>query len=312
MIEIIVRGMPGIGKTTLAHVITAALLPLFKAGGTTPTIVIADDPGHQEAIEKVGISESLKFIADFLYTREQVVLIRTTAIHNDHENDHARIKRVTIGKELTHYAGTRQMPVTSAPPEVGHPPITAKGSTTGRWHSSQPNLTVVNHPKPAENVQESGTDWHEVDYPPGSTEGQSLRSSSEHPVASNESKSISDVYGRMLRSFLETNPGPNHGETPEQTIARQKKWINELLAGNTVNCIFCGHCYGPSATTAVSQQDVLKAHVMQCPEHPLAVLRRKIVQIYDTWLLVEDDQAEAAVNSMNEIRTLLHREASSG
>lgn len=58
-------------------------------------------------------------------------------------------------------------------------------------------------------------------------------------------------------------------ETPKQTIERLKKWIDDLQSGMYINCVYCGHRYGPQDKVAASMQDALKVHVSQCPEHPM-------------------------------------------
>lgn len=55
-------------------------------------------------------------------------------------------------------------------------------------------------------------------------------------------------------------------------IRRQQRWIADLHTGTSINCVYCGHNYGPSATTPVAMADVLKAHIAQCPEHPMSGL----------------------------------------
>jgi hypothetical protein len=55
-------------------------------------------------------------------------------------------------------------------------------------------------------------------------------------------------------------------------IERQARWISDLQAGTFINCVYCGHRYGPSATTPVAMADVLKAHIAECPEHPMSKL----------------------------------------
>ena len=65
-------------------------------------------------------------------------------------------------------------------------------------------------------------------------------------------------------------------ETPAQTIARLKKWIDDLQSGMYINCVYCGHRYGPKDKTPTSMQDVLKKHVEQCPQHPMHQLREAL------------------------------------
>lgn len=54
---------------------------------------------------------------------------------------------------------------------------------------------------------------------------------------------------------------------------RLRAWVADLQSGQYVNCVYCGHRYGPGETTPVSVADALKAHVATCAEHPLAKLK---------------------------------------
>ena len=55
-------------------------------------------------------------------------------------------------------------------------------------------------------------------------------------------------------------------------VERLTAWVADLQSGMYVNCVYCGHRYGPGETTPVSMADALKAHIAQCPEHPMAEL----------------------------------------
>lgn len=54
-----------------------------------------------------------------------------------------------------------------------------------------------------------------------------------------------------------------------------KQWIIDMQQGCYVNCVYCGHRYGPYNQTPVSQADILKAHIEQCPEHPMSFLKKE-------------------------------------
>jgi DNA-directed RNA polymerase subunit RPC12/RpoP len=64
-------------------------------------------------------------------------------------------------------------------------------------------------------------------------------------------------------------------EELEAESARLEQWVNDLQSGMYVNCVYCGHRYGPSETTPVSMAEVLKQHIEQCPEHPMSALKRE-------------------------------------
>jgi hypothetical protein len=57
------------------------------------------------------------------------------------------------------------------------------------------------------------------------------------------------------------------------------QWIDDLLSGMYVNCVYCGHRYGPSKKTPVSMADVLKAHIEICPKHPMSALKKRIEEL---------------------------------
>jgi hypothetical protein len=54
------------------------------------------------------------------------------------------------------------------------------------------------------------------------------------------------------------------------TEAELQAWIQDLQSGMYINCVYCGHRYGPN-TTAVPA-DALRRHIAECTEHPLGQL----------------------------------------
>jgi hypothetical protein len=55
-------------------------------------------------------------------------------------------------------------------------------------------------------------------------------------------------------------------------VRRLHQWVADLQSGMYVNCVYCGHRYGPAETTPVAMADALKHHVARCPEHPMSTL----------------------------------------
>ena len=53
-------------------------------------------------------------------------------------------------------------------------------------------------------------------------------------------------------------------------VERLSTWVNDLQSGMYVNCVYCGHRYGPQKDTPVTMADTLKAHIETCPKHPLS------------------------------------------
>lgn len=62
-------------------------------------------------------------------------------------------------------------------------------------------------------------------------------------------------------------------EELKRNNTRLQAWVNDLHSGMFINCVYCGHRYGPDPGTPVSMSDVLKAHIETCPEHPMSKLK---------------------------------------
>ena len=61
-----------------------------------------------------------------------------------------------------------------------------------------------------------------------------------------------------------------------EEISQLKKWIDDLQSSKYINCVYCGHRYGPDPGTPVAMAEVLKKHIEQCPKHPLFQARKEI------------------------------------
>jgi hypothetical protein len=59
----------------------------------------------------------------------------------------------------------------------------------------------------------------------------------------------------------------------KERIATLRAWVDDLQSGMFVNCVYCGHRYGPKETTPVSMADALREHIEFCPDHPMSALR---------------------------------------
>ena len=58
-------------------------------------------------------------------------------------------------------------------------------------------------------------------------------------------------------------------------LARYKQWVSDLQSKMYVNCIYCGHRYGPDPDTPVAIAEVLKQHIEECPSHPMSLLKAR-------------------------------------
>lgn len=59
-------------------------------------------------------------------------------------------------------------------------------------------------------------------------------------------------------------------------IERLQNWVNDLQAGCFINCVYCGHRYGPDDEVPSTMADVLKEHIENCPEHPMSKLKAAV------------------------------------
>lgn len=56
---------------------------------------------------------------------------------------------------------------------------------------------------------------------------------------------------------------------------RLNKWVDDLQAGMSINCVYCGHNYGPDDGDHLNtMREALHAHVAKCPKHPLSRCRK--------------------------------------
>lgn len=62
-------------------------------------------------------------------------------------------------------------------------------------------------------------------------------------------------------------------------IERLRAWIDDLQSGMYVNCVYCGHRYGPEDEVPSSMADVLKEHIAHCPKHPMSALKAEIERL---------------------------------
>ncbi len=75
--------------------------------------------------------------------------------------------------------------------------------------------------------------------------------------------------------------------TQKIEIGNLKYWVNDLHLGMYINCVYCGHRYGPDKDVPASMADVLKKHIEKCPKHPLYEANQEIEQLKKEkeWLL---------------------------
>lgn len=103
--------------------------------------------------------------------------------------------------------------------------------------------------------------------------------------------------------------------TDEVEALREKRaklilWVNDLQSRQYVNCVYCGHRYGPSGDTPVSQADVLKEHIENCPEHPMSKLKQRVHGVacsIQSYLMGEEVEKSPAESWIRILELVLQR-----
>jgi hypothetical protein len=74
----------------------------------------------------------------------------------------------------------------------------------------------------------------------------------------------------------------------DEAIARLRAQVADLQSGMFINCVYCGHRYGPAETMAANipeggstVAEELRSHIARCPEHPMSTLRWALEVIMD-------------------------------
>lgn len=62
-------------------------------------------------------------------------------------------------------------------------------------------------------------------------------------------------------------------------IRRLEQWVDDLQSGMYINCVYCGWRAGTQEEGVPA--DILKAHIMECPEHPLSIAIAALREAYE-------------------------------
>ena len=100
-------------------------------------------------------------------------------------------------------------------------------------------------------------------WTPERIEQELARVKTQREVGHFEEDSLWRDYGKCLRGL----------KAALAEVERLKAWVNDCQAGMYINCVYCGHRYGPDDEVPATMADVLKAHIEQCPEHPMSALK---------------------------------------
>jgi hypothetical protein len=72
----------------------------------------------------------------------------------------------------------------------------------------------------------------------------------------------------------------------EDEIQYLRAWVQDLQSGMYVNCVYCGHRYGPKdfpqsipAAPKPDMAEALRKHIESCPKHPMSALRVRVARL---------------------------------
>ena len=77
-------------------------------------------------------------------------------------------------------------------------------------------------------------------------------------------------------------------------VERLQQWVNDLQSGMYINCVYCGHRYGPDPGTPVAMAEVLKRHIEQCPSHPLSHVKARLAKAEGVLRVIAEGHGQLA------------------
>jgi polyhydroxyalkanoate synthesis regulator phasin len=86
----------------------------------------------------------------------------------------------------------------------------------------------------------------------------------------------SDVINNLIQEYEKHIAGYRKVvEVLNNRIKELEQWVGDLQSRMYINCVYCGHRYGPKENTPVSMADILKEHIEVCPQHPMSKLKEE-------------------------------------
>lgn len=75
-----------------------------------------------------------------------------------------------------------------------------------------------------------------------------------------------------------------HIESLTAENSQLEAWIDDLQSGMYINCVYCGHRYGPNSDPYtkdfhLTMRKALEGHIASCPKHPLSAAKKEIAAL---------------------------------
>ena len=121
------------------------------------------------------------------------------------------------------------------------------------------------------------------------------------PDLEDEATAMLETIEFKRPACLDHVPGGKLSSSDRPRATTFQQWVADCQSGMYVNCVYCGHRYGPQDTTPVSMAEMLKTHIAACPRHPMAKLLKCCVaadHAYSSLLAVRDGITDALLVSL--------------
>lgn len=82
---------------------------------------------------------------------------------------------------------------------------------------------------------------------------------------------------------------------------RLQQHVHDLQSGMYINCVYCGHRYGPQDEVPATMADALKEHIEQCEKHPMSALKGQVKTIQKKCADIAYEYAVGCRDSAEEI-----------
>jgi len=96
----------------------------------------------------------------------------------------------------------------------------------------------------------------------------------------------------VLLKQLRECPNDSLAQRAADEIESLQNWVADCQSGMYINCVYCGHRYGPQDEVPSSMADVLREHVEQCPKHPLSAVKAEIERLRSRVRTLEEEGAK--------------------
>jgi len=124
-----------------------------------------------------------------------------------------------------------------------------------------------------------------------------------------EHVSVTDHYEEEIAELRE-ELGHRQAE-----IERLTNWVHDLQSGMYINCVYCGHRYGPKDDVPATMQDALYEHIAACPKHPLSKAEAEIerlkednhemVGLFETAVYAQDEHCQVTTAWWRRVRAIV-------